>query len=240
MPVTGLSKTLENMLMSVMQSHELKNWSIFEDNGIVSFKIRFNIVECQGQESHQPGSYTAFRRKSEKQIDRDRQRALKRQRKQSSENSPETERLNCFDSFHKPEISPVNIHVAESLDISTPNALHKEFVPLSYGIDELDEFCDIDAKLPLEDMKPTDAVPKIFKEEEEESEDAVTTDENEERIAKEFYKLYKCFRHLPQDVKNFGHFYRCFAEYIENNEGCYECFDPTVFTIVDSDSDKGS
>ncbi len=61
MSVTGLAEVLESMMMSVIQSHELRNWSIFEDNGSVTFKIRFNIVECQGQNSQQPAKSTVFR-----------------------------------------------------------------------------------------------------------------------------------------------------------------------------------
>ncbi len=94
MPVAGLSEALDNMLSSVLKSHELRNWTIFEDNGNITFKIRFNVT-CQGQSN---STRIAYRRKSENQIKRDQQRAVKRQRKASPGSSPETERLDSGNS----------------------------------------------------------------------------------------------------------------------------------------------
>ena len=73
MPIDGIPNVLENILMSVLSSHDLKSWNVFnEQNGSVSLRIRFmpSCTEVISQES----SIKAFsyKRKSQSQLNRDR------------------------------------------------------------------------------------------------------------------------------------------------------------------------
>ena len=93
MTIAGIPKVLENAILSVLESHNVSNWSIFgEINGSVSIKIRFN-VKGEGQDSSSVQNIS-YKRKSDKQLNRDRLRARKRKRVISSEaeNSLERER----------------------------------------------------------------------------------------------------------------------------------------------------
>ena len=89
MAITGmLPKVLDNTIVSILDSHSVLNWSIFgETDGNVSIKIRFQANgEGQGTPDVQ---HISYRRKTEKQVNRDRQRVKKRK---LSENSIEITR----------------------------------------------------------------------------------------------------------------------------------------------------
>ena len=84
MPIDGLPLVLENMLLSVFKSHSLRSWNIFDDqNGCVSFRLRFS-PHTQTHTSHEiPADVkvSAYRRKSQSQINRDRERAMRHSQK---------------------------------------------------------------------------------------------------------------------------------------------------------------
>ena len=89
-----VSKVLENAIVSVLETHNIFNWSIFgEKDGNINIKIRFN-PKGEGQNSSEGNTqHIAYRRRNEKQLKRDRQRANKRKRVISpdSENSKDIE-----------------------------------------------------------------------------------------------------------------------------------------------------
>ncbi len=96
MPITGINgipEVLVNMLATVLETHQLQTWNIFEEkSGHISFKLRF---QSEG-EGHgiQGNSTISYRRKSEAQINRDRRRSVKRRRTascQTEESSPTIE-----------------------------------------------------------------------------------------------------------------------------------------------------
>ena len=83
MPVTGIPKVLENIISSVLTSHELSNWNLFsEKDGNLTIKIRFTD-KGEGQSSVHDSitPNISYRRKSPKQVKRD-----------SSESEIETDR----------------------------------------------------------------------------------------------------------------------------------------------------
>ena len=84
MPIAGIPEVLENLIVSVFKSHQLKTWNIYqEQDGNVTFKLRFNMQDMQGQGHGSTGldsSFISYRRKTERNITRDRQRAVKRRR----------------------------------------------------------------------------------------------------------------------------------------------------------------
>ncbi len=145
---------------------------------------------------------------------------MKRQHKVSS---PEKERLVCHekaDSFSKC-VSPVQV-ASESLETrsSTP-VFHNDFDPLSYGIDELDDFEEIDAKLPLDESKSADILPQT-----ERRENPSLKDRNE-LLNREFYKMYSCFQQLPL-VDDFEQFSTCWEVFQKDNRQYLESFDDHV------------
>ena len=126
MAFTGmLPKVLDNAIVSILDSHHLLNWSIFgETDGNVSIKIRFKANgEGQGTPDTQ---HIAYRRKTEKQVNRDRQRVKKRK---LSENSIETNRRgessliqdNVLDNspcnLEPDYLPPVNEEIQHNLDL---------------------------------------------------------------------------------------------------------------------------
>ena len=76
MPVTGIPKVLENIISSVLTSHNLSNWTLFsEKDGNLTIRIRFSD-KGEGQSSL-PNSNTptiSYRWKSPKQVKRDKER----------------------------------------------------------------------------------------------------------------------------------------------------------------------
>ncbi len=88
MPITGIPMVLENILESVLKTHNLKTWNLFyEENGDISFRLRLSNME-NVHTTPDIGSHSteSFRRKSYKQITRDKDRALKRRRISSHSN----------------------------------------------------------------------------------------------------------------------------------------------------------
>ena len=116
MPISGISKVLENMLVSVLGTHSLKSWNIFsEENGDLTFRLKFKVVDTMDThvQDIQPkdidlpvhssaipsaSNTISFKKKSSSQISRDKARAIQRNRQlkldqlQSSFSSVETER----------------------------------------------------------------------------------------------------------------------------------------------------
>ncbi len=85
MPVIGIPKTLEVLLSTLFDKDELKSWQIFEErSGTVMVKLRFTGSHggghaqstMTGTGNMEPSSY---KRKSDKQVKRDRQRAVNHQ-----------------------------------------------------------------------------------------------------------------------------------------------------------------
>lgn len=158
MSLTGLPDVLRNIVESVLCTHHCKTWNLFnEENGNITlvFEIRFapsEIVQGQGQAPippiRKPVSNQAFRKKSEKQICQDKQRAFKRMRKEGSDmqNSPqdiESERK--FESFVSDNDFRDTSFVVEDTDsVDSPNTVHSHSLGvLPSEINELDEFSDI-------------------------------------------------------------------------------------------------
>ena len=88
MPVAGLPKVLENTFTSILDSYDIKSWSIFaEENGEMSLRIKFNMADLQ---SNDIGAHstcftsTTYKKKSQKQVVRDKSRLLKRRRVNNS------------------------------------------------------------------------------------------------------------------------------------------------------------
>ena len=107
MPVAGLSKVLENLLESVLDTHSLKNWSIFhEENGEITFKIKFaGHIEHQGEgRPHCPSIVEAYRKKSSKQVERDRLRAANRVK--STTKIPVCQNSDDIDNHNSNEVLP--------------------------------------------------------------------------------------------------------------------------------------
>ena len=207
MPIEGvLPKVLENMLVTILSSHSVKNWSIFdESNGCVSLRLKFSPMdssECQGHNVHS----VSYKRKSQSQMKRDNERAASRKnviQVQTAEN----------DSSSKPScIEMPSCETSMQYENDMLNSVHGVFVPPS----QIPE-TKIEDKIPSKDtgtqeIKPTD----------EEAEDTFTfVNENEERIATKLYKYYRCFQHLPV-AKNFAQFCSDLTEYLEKNDGKFE------------------
>ncbi len=49
MPDTGLPMNLKIMLDTAVTNCTVKNWSIYEEHGGMTFKIRFNSIDSGGQ-----------------------------------------------------------------------------------------------------------------------------------------------------------------------------------------------
>ena len=138
MPVAGLPKVLENTLTSILDTYDIRTWSIFaEENGEISLRIKFNMADLQ---SNDMGAHstcmtsTTYKKKSVKQVARDKNRALKRRRVNNSnlDSSIETDRaeineqdiskpcINCSPSIIHEECITVDNDPPHVLDI--PNA----------------------------------------------------------------------------------------------------------------------
>ena len=103
MPIAGLNKVLENLLESVSKSHNIKTWNIFQEvNGEITFRLKFSpntehsIDDIPADQPMQTSSTVSFKRKSDKQLHRDKERAHKRQLSQQSK-SNSLERLDGLD-----------------------------------------------------------------------------------------------------------------------------------------------
>ena len=126
-----LPKVLENNIVSILNSHSVLNWSIFgETDGNVSLKIRFQI-NSEGSEGQGADiQHMSYKRKTEKQVNRDRQRVKKRK---LSENSVESVRRgdSSFIQDNVLENSPCNFE-------PTCNHLPPEILQHSLNLENLE------------------------------------------------------------------------------------------------------
>ena len=154
MPVIGLSAVLENTVISVLKTHSLKSWNLFsEDNGNVTIRLKFNILEEPHIPQHTEGSNQdvqstiSFKKKNAKQISRDKARARKRKRLRQSSSSIE---INMGQSSkldqHEMDtiISPLGhkVKVNDPILQSTPNNLEIPDMVQEVSTDSDDEFTD--------------------------------------------------------------------------------------------------
>ena len=97
MPIAGIPEVLENLIVSVCKTHHIGTWNIFnEENGNITFRLRFKIQDQDHINQQQGTQCITYRKKTETHINRDRQRATKRQRVISPESvnsSPELENI---------------------------------------------------------------------------------------------------------------------------------------------------
>ena len=230
MAVAGVPLVLENIISAILESYSVRNWNLFnEKSGDITLRIRFQS-EGEGQCPIQDMSY---RKKSTKQVERDRSRAAIRQRQVSFENkqsSPEREtiRENCEES---PEYANYEYGKESILDTCVSKDLDDDSIIHSLNLDEQknhqsDSFSDecfvenqVERRVVC-DSGYSAATASCFVEETEED-SVLIEDKNEERCAKRMYTFYRCFQYLPV-AKNFGHFYTCLAEYLEKNNGKFE------------------
>ena len=129
MPVAGLPKVLENTLASILDTYDIRTWSIFaEENGEISLRIKFNMADLQ---SNDMGAHsacitsTAYKKKSQKQIARDKSRVSKRRRVNNSnlDSSIETDRAET----NQPDISKSCINFS-------PQTIHEECITIDKDI----------------------------------------------------------------------------------------------------------
>ncbi len=73
MPDTGLPMNIKIMLDTSVTNCTVKNWSIYEKHGGMTFKIRFNSIDNGGQSLN--GMCGSFDRKSPSKQNRDKKRA---------------------------------------------------------------------------------------------------------------------------------------------------------------------
>ena len=123
--------TLSMLLSSLFSTNSLSNWSIFEDkNGLVNVRLRF--TKSEGNVATEPAS---FRRKSDKQLTRDQDRAARHQNQRArivtrsrtvdhvEEDTPEISRCPEDYVFSEPApmISPVNVQLNPEADMYVPD-----------------------------------------------------------------------------------------------------------------------
>lgn len=206
MPVTGLSKVLENMLESVIRTHCLKTWNIFnEENGDLTFRLKFKSSEdihmpgyTVQHSEFEPASTVSFRRKSPKQIVRDTARAAKRPRRLSNSSKvsniesdrAETQVNNEFDHDIDNIITPVYVNgnvnatpvsINQSLEIPNvdlENYIFEENINITF--EEMHSSTNIDNEGSDLEVKPEDT--EIYSEENvsEKSEDSLSDSTNSE------------------------------------------------------------
>ena len=145
-PLTGLPDVLRNIVGSVLITHDCKTWNLFhEENGYITFRIRFAPSEIKGQGQApilQPVSNASFRRKSEKQMSRDKKRAVKRIRKASSDAQNSSQDIES-DRFCESFVSEYNFENEASPVVKDTDSTHSPTIVHSFGklpsqIDELD------------------------------------------------------------------------------------------------------
>ena len=133
-----MDKVLENILSVISNSHELKTWNIFhEQDGNVTVRLKFSHSTTGEIDTNVLGNTVSFRRKSSKQVTRDRNRAAKRRRQSSSPSycSPETDRYqNDIDDISLDYVPEV-IQGADYVDACSQTPEHLLIVP-SFKITE--------------------------------------------------------------------------------------------------------
>ena len=87
MPIDGVPLVLENLLVSLLSSQDIKSWNIFsEHSGSVSVRIRFSPTCIQNTctDTHvsnfKASSVCSYKRKSPSQLKRDNERSLRRRK----------------------------------------------------------------------------------------------------------------------------------------------------------------
>ena len=115
MTITGLPFVLGNTMEAIFITHEIGNWSIFnENNGGITIKLK---LQSKGQ-GHSNVQEVAYRKKSQQQIDRDRVRAKRRRQGSADTSSPvviETERKMFESSLENIELDCSVVQLEKSL-----------------------------------------------------------------------------------------------------------------------------
>ena len=123
----GVTQCMQRMLESAIQFDELKNWSIYQDNdGKYTFKIRFvprkvSHIDSTERTPVETNHMISYKRKSDKQLNRDRRRVEKRKRIASSE----------------AENSIESVRQGETSTIQDPNVLENQFSPCIFEPNDL-------------------------------------------------------------------------------------------------------
>ena len=148
MAITGIPLVLENILSAVLKSHDLSTWSLFnEKSGDISIRIKFSS-KGQGQTSTEDIYY---RRKSQKQVERDRVRLVNRRRSHNftdqdiSRSTPEVENNRNFsESIHEREHYEQSIVVHEEYSDSSSETSQRHSLNMGAinGLDNIDNVSD--------------------------------------------------------------------------------------------------
>ena len=118
MPVAGLPKVLENTMTSILDTHDIRSWSIFaESNGEISLRIKFNMADIQSGDIQGTYHTVAYKKKGQKQIVRDKNRLAKRRSVWNSNNS---------DSSMEIVRAETNPQSEDNLTCCTPPVIHEE------------------------------------------------------------------------------------------------------------------
>ena len=132
MAFTGVPKVLDNTIVSILESYFVHNWSIFgESDGNICIKIRFK-AQGEGQGSSDVQNI-AYRRKSAKQVTRDRNRVNKRKRVNSSEAE------NSIECARQCEKSPIQDSILDN-QCSPVSIIPNDLEPLTEEIRHGDDF----------------------------------------------------------------------------------------------------
>lgn len=102
MPIEGVPLVLEKLLVSVLSSHSLNSWNIFnEQNGNVSFRLRFSPLQngdpCISSQVSK-NQVSTYKRKSQSQVRRDKDRAMRHTKFVDKSSNKELELCNCVDN----------------------------------------------------------------------------------------------------------------------------------------------
>lgn len=77
MPEFGLPEGLSTLLGTLVDKNKLKGWSIYDDRGSITVKIRFHGENANSKNGHNGGQHQTFKAKSTAQSNRDYKRSNK-------------------------------------------------------------------------------------------------------------------------------------------------------------------
>lgn len=206
MPITGISNVLENMLVSVLNTHSLKTWNIFhEENGQVTFRLKFSSIEdipMSNVQESRPATTVSFRRKSANQIVRDKARLSKRRRVSSSHSNvlnASNEDIEVIRSQSESDLDNIDLTKEGHYDSelchasysSTPlSILHKLEIPTCNNSSNKEDIKQ------CEQIEPADE--SVLEEESDTDLDA--TEKFRKQVRLNWLKIFKT-KHTPLNVK---------------------------------------